>query len=117
MRAVRTLHPGEFNDSEALVVLVTAESLLLAVISVVVAFARGGRDIPDLPAKPFTLGVIATGFLGVIAVGALAAWWGLYIDSWPCSFRGSVIAVAIAVAAVTPPIFAGVITRGLRPKR
>jgi hypothetical protein len=117
MNAFRTLHPAELNDSEALVVLITAESLLLAVISVIVVFSRGGRDIPDLPAKPFTLGIVATGFLVAIAVGAIAAWWGLYIGSWPCSFRGSLIALAVAIAAVTPPIFAAVITRGLRPKR
>jgi hypothetical protein len=111
------VHPAELNDPEALAILVTAESLLLAVISVIVAFTRGGRDIPDLPAKPFALGVIATGFLTVIAIGAMAAWWGVFGSNWPCSFRGSIVALTVALAAVTPPIFAGVIAKGLRPKR
>lgn len=111
------MQPGELSDPAALGLLITAESLSLAVISVIVAFSRGGRGIPNLPAKPFTLGVIATVFLSAIGIGAIAAWWGIYIGAWPCGFRENIVAVTIAIAAVVPPIFAGVITRGLRVRK
>lgn len=106
----------EITDPEALAILLTAESLIFAVLSAVIAFAQPGNRVPDLPASAFTLGVAAVVLLAFVAFGALMAWVGIYADNWPCSFRGNAIAIAIVIAVVSQPIFATVITRGLRSK-
>lgn len=106
----------EISDPEALVVLLTAESLIFAVLSAVIAFAQPGKRVPDLPASAFSLGVAAVVLLAVVALGAVLAWVGIYAEHWPCSFRKDAIAIVIAVAIVTQPLFAIAITRGLRAK-
>ena len=47
---------GELTDANALSALLTAESLLFAVLAVAVGFSRGGSFVPNLPVKPITLG-------------------------------------------------------------
>lgn len=106
----------EITDPEALVILLTAESLIFAVLSAVIAFAQPGKRVPDLPASAFTLGVAAVVLLAFVAFGALMAWIGIYADSWPCSFRENAIAISIAIAIIAQPLFAIVITRGLRSR-
>jgi len=107
---------GEFTEVNAFTALLTAESLFFAVLSVVVSLSRPGRDVPDLPVRAINLGYAAVGFLAIVALGALAAWWGIFAHDWPCSLRGNAIAAAIALAVVGQPIFAAIIVRGLRSK-
>jgi hypothetical protein len=106
----------EITDPEALVILLTAESLIFAVLSAIIAFAQPGKWVPDIPASAFKLGVAAVILLAVVALGASMSWIGVYLDNWPCSVRQMVAAVAIAVAIIAQPTFAAIITRGLRPK-
>jgi hypothetical protein len=106
----------EITDPEALVILLTAESLIFAVLSAIIAFAQPGKRIPDLPASAFTLGVAAVALLGFVAFGALMAWIGVFTDPWPCSFRKDAIAVSIAIAILAQPFFAIAITRGMRAR-
>lgn len=104
---------GEFTDANALSALLTVESLLFATLSVAVSFSKPGNRIPNLPVKPETLGHIAAAFISIIAFGALMAWWNIFVESWPCSFRGSVIALALGLAIVGQPLLAWAIARGL----
>jgi hypothetical protein len=107
---------GEFTDANALSALLTVESLLFATLGVAVSFSEPGKRVPDLPVQPRTLGLLACGFLSVVAFGALMAWWNIFLDPWPCGFRDTVIACSIGAAIVGQPVFAWAIARGMQSK-
>jgi hypothetical protein len=92
----------------------TSETLVFAVLALVVSFALPSSRIPNLPLPVFWLGIIAVLFVGAIAFGALMAWWSTFINHWPSHFQGEVIAVVLAVAIVGQPGFALLLACGLR---
>ncbi len=107
---------GEFTDANALSALLTVESLLFATLGVAVSFSQPGQRVPNLPVKPQTLGLLACGFLSVVAFGAFMAWWNIFTNPWPCGFRSMVISCAIGIAIVGQPIFAWAFARGMQAK-
>lgn len=108
------MQSSQISDAEALTILLTAESLIFAVLSAAIAFAQPGRRVSALPTSAFTLGLAAVTLLSIVALGALLAWVGVYGNHWPCSLRQDLIALTVATAIVGQPIFAGVIAKGLK---
>jgi hypothetical protein len=89
------------------------ESLLFAALSVAVSLSAPTAAIRNLKIEPRTLGSIAAAFLSIVALGAFLCWTGIFIDDWPCTWRGALVALIIAGAIIGQPIFAWVIARGL----
>jgi hypothetical protein len=106
-----------FSNNDALVALLTAESLVFAVLAVAVAFSVPGNRIPNLRLPAWGVGYLAAGFVSIIAFGALMAWWSIFVKSWPHGFRGGAVAVALAMAIVGQPLLAWTIAPGLRAKK
>ena len=99
---------GTLSPTDALILLVTVESLLFAALAVSVAlaapFVRG-------PWLAWTITVV----LAVISLGALMCWLELYAgSSWPCGFRAALTAIAILVGIAAQPLIAALIARGIR---
>jgi hypothetical protein len=111
------MQSSQISDAEALTVLLTAESLILVVLSAAIAFSQPGRRVSALPLSAFHLGLGAVGLLTIVAAGGLLAWIGVYANHWPCSMRQDFIAVAIMAAIVGQPVFAAVIAKGLKAKK
>ena len=102
------------STADALMTLLTVESLLFTALSVGVALAGAtefGRNLPT--SATFYAGSIAF-VITLLAVGAGAAWLGAYADSWPSDGREVVAALAIAVGIVAEVVFAWWIVRAIK---
>jgi len=108
------MQSAQISDAATLAMLLTAESLIFAVLSATIAFAQPGKRVTALPASAYTLGSCAVGLLVTVALGGLMAWIGVFADHWPCSLRQEIVAVAILIAIVGQPILATAIARGLK---
>jgi hypothetical protein len=101
--------------SNALVILLTTETLFLAVISLAVTIAiPSARGVPNLPVSPFVLALSAVVALGLIAAGAGFAWAGIYLPHYPHEVDLVAISVALMVAIVVEPFFALLLVLGIR---
>lgn len=105
-----------FTNNDALVALLTVESLSFAALAVAVSFSIPSSRVPNLPISVSTIGYIAAAFVTIIAFGALMAWWSIFLTCWPSDFRSQAIAVTLGLAVVGQPVFAWAIARGLKPK-
>lgn len=111
------LSPPAFTPEEALGTLLTAEGLLLAALSIVLALAApSGRRVLDLPVRATTVASLAVGLLVVMAFGATLAWGKIYWSSFPADFPGRIIAIVILVAVLAQPVLAWIIAQGAKPR-
>lgn len=98
--------PDVLSHTDALILLLTAETLLLTAFTVMVLLvspAPGGRKIP---LKQIWRGAVAVGVvLSFVAVGAIFAWWQVFAEAWPGSGLSRIEAIAaFAGIAVQPAI-------------
>jgi len=108
---------AEFRYTDALVALLTVETLAFSALAVAVSFSIPSNRIPNLPVKLTTFGALGAAFVTLVAVGAGMAWLGLFRKDWPYGFYNAVISTVLALAIVGQPVFAWMIAAGLRPKR
>jgi hypothetical protein len=111
--SLATQNPS-LDPSDALILLMTVESLLFAALAVAVTLAGPS----ELGGPPFVRGAklawSITGVLTVISLGALMCWLELYGGSnWPCGFRATLTALAILVGIAAQPLIATLIARGI----
>jgi hypothetical protein len=102
------------GPTDALILLVTVESLLFAALAVSVTLAGPS----ELGGPPFVRGSklawSITGVLTIVSIGALMCWLELYAGSrWPCGFRAALTALAILIGVVAQPLLAALIARGI----
>jgi len=116
MVAAWTVGGPEFGYGDALVALLTLETLAFAALAVAVSFSIPTNRVPDLVVKLPTFGFLAAGFVTLVAFGACVAWMGLFHQDWPHGFYNGVITVVLAVAILAQPVFAWIVAFGLRTK-
>jgi len=105
---------GEFTDANALASLLTVESLLFAALSIAASLSVPASRVRALPLPAQVLGLLAAGFLSIVAFGAAMAWWSIFAVDWPNSFRESTVAITLAIAILGQPVFAWGVACGLR---
>jgi hypothetical protein len=101
---------------QSLTVLVTLESLLFAGFNLGLALAvpvAQGRNISQAGAYRLALGVAVS--LTLIALGALLAWWQVFVDHWPTSALRAYQALAIALGISVQPIVTFVAAHAIKP--
>jgi len=93
------------GPADALTLLLTVESLLLAALAAAVALmgpqAAGGRPI----AVGGGLAALIAAAITMVAVGAGAAWSSLYITPGPRGLTAWIEAIALAVGIIAGPLF------------
>lgn len=101
------------SNVQALSLLLTVESFLLATLNIAITLSAPGRKrvarIRKIPVPEISAGLIV-----VVAVGALSAWLGMYSGSNWLPFQEIIIAGALLIAIVAQPIFAILIAYGMR---
>ena len=103
---------------DALTILLTAESLLLAVVGLAVSFcAPGGKRVPNLPVPAPVIVWASVIILAIAGIGAGFAWSEIFIPHYPFDFAGFMIAGSIVVAIASEPILAFFLALGTKPKR
>lgn len=108
--------PAELSPTDALVLLVTIETLLFAALGIVLTLNETRGRVPDLPLRPRQLGFAATGVVTAVALGALVAWANLFTSPWPHNFTRGAEAAATLVGIVVQPLASWVIAMGLKSK-
>lgn len=108
--------PLKFTNSDALMALLTVESLVFAALGVAVSFSMPSNRIPHLSVKVWVLGYLAALFVSIVAFGALMAWWSIFVPHWPSGFRARTVATTLCLAIVGQPGLAWLIAPGLRTK-
>jgi hypothetical protein len=100
---------------DALTILLTAESLLLAALGLaIVAAVPNGRRIPNLPVSPFALGLGAVAAILIAAIGSGAAWWEIFIVQGTQGAAPTLISGSILVTIIAEPIIAFLLALGMR---
>jgi len=107
--------PAEtLSNGEALLGLITVESLLFAALAVSVAlageFKTGQRKIVRGPRLAWAI----TATIVAVSFGAMMAWLELFSEPCPSGFRDSAVAVMFAAGIVVQPILAAWIASGVK---
>jgi hypothetical protein len=106
-----------FTYNDALVALLTVETLAFAGLAAVVAFSVPSNRVRNLPLSLQAMGFLVVAFVTVLAVGAFASWWSIFVTPhWPSGVRADAVAVSLGLAIVAQPVVAGFIAAGLRTK-
>ena len=106
-----------FTHTDALVVLLTVEALLLAALSLALSLTGQEKLVRDLPVGPFWIALFSTVALWVVALGAGAAWWAIFAKGWPpSSVVRTLESVGIAAGILVEPLVASVLTKGTKFK-
>ncbi len=106
-----------FSYVQSLSVLLTTESLLLAVLGLAVTLGTPNPAIiRGTLVPPFFVGVSATILIFIVGIGAAFAWVAIFLAPFPRTPSTVVIAVCIAIVIVAEPLFAALLASGLRTK-
>jgi hypothetical protein len=106
------------TDAEALSTLLTVESFMLAVVSLITSLSQPERPlIPALPLSPLKLAFAVAGSVCLLAAGSVLAWSGMYVGGSLRPLREVCTAVIILLAVLLQPIFAFIIALGVRTRR
>lgn len=106
------------TDEQALSTLLTIESFMLAVVSLTATFVAPGRAaVAALPVKGFVLAMAAAVAVGVLGLGAVFAWAGIYTGGSLRPWREVVVAVVLLLAVLFQPVFAVMLALGVRKKK
>lgn len=110
--------PPNFSPTDALVLLLTIETLLFAALSIVLTLNEVEGRVPALPLnmQPRHLGWAALAVVSVVAFGALVAWANLFASPWPQSFTRTVEGATTFVGIVIQPLASLVIAMGLKSR-
>lgn len=99
----------------ALAVLLSTESLLFAAFQFAVNLSDGGPRVRNWVISGPWLATIAVVALAVVAVGAGAAWFDLFLDAgFPTRIADQLVAGALATAIAIQPLLALFLALGLR---
>jgi hypothetical protein len=102
------------SNSDALLGLITTESLLFAALAVSVAlageFKTGQRKLVRGPKLAWAI----TATIVAVSFGAMMALLELFASHCPHGFRDSAIAVTFAIGIVMQPVLAGWIASGIK---
>jgi len=113
--AAADLPADGFTYANALVTLLTTESLLFAALGLAANLSTpGGRRVRRLPVSGHLLGSCAVGAFIVVATGAAAAWLQIFLSDFPSAPSDIVIAVSLIVAIAIQPVLAVLLSLGLR---
>jgi hypothetical protein len=107
-----------FTDVDALVTLLTAETLLFAALTIVLAFNEVAGRVPALPfgMGAEQLGWVAAAVVAIVAFGAVVAWWDIFGSFCTWNFTRGSEAVSALVGVVAQPLLAIAIARGLHSR-
>ena len=108
--------PAVLSQPDALVVLVTIETLLFAALSIILTLNDVKDRVPDLPLRAHELGYCAVALIGIVGLGAVTAWAALFGSRWPGGFTRGAEGLAILVGIVVQPVAAWALARGLDSK-
>jgi hypothetical protein len=111
-----TVAGADFGYADALVALLTVETLAFAALAVAVSFSIPTNRIPNLKVSLPTFGKMAATFVTVVAFGGCVAWMGIFHKHWPHGFYNAVISGVLAISIVVQPAFAWVVALALKPK-
>lgn len=103
----------ELQPADALILLLTIETLLFTALSIVLSLNDVRGRVPNLPLRPKQLGYCAVGLVAVVGCGGLAAWASLFASPWPTNFTRGAEAAATLVGIIAQPIAGWVVARGL----
>jgi len=108
----------EFSPTDALVLLLTVETLLFAALSIVLTFNEVQRRVPALPLnlRPRHLGWGAFWVVAIVAFGAVVAWVSLFDSPWPHTFTRWVEAATTLLGIVVQPLASLAFAKGLSSK-
>jgi hypothetical protein len=102
-----------FTPTNALTTLLSVESFLFAVLNVAISASLPTATGLRVIARPRVFAFAAVSLVGVVAVGAGAAWWSLFIHHWPDGIAQSIAVTVLGIAIVAEPVFIGLIARGV----
>lgn len=106
---------GDFTAVDALTILLTTQSLLLAAFGLVVVMgAPGQRRPPNLLGGPKLVGGFAVAAQWAVGAGSGFSWSELFVGHWPAETAGAAVAVAILVAIIAEAVLAGILGWALR---
>lgn len=107
--------PPALSTTDALTLLLTVETLLLAALAVSVALAAPSEHGGPPAVRGPRLARSITAVIVLVAVGATSAWLDLYTGSGhsPDGVRAWTIAIGLAAGVVASPILSIWITRGV----
>jgi hypothetical protein len=103
------------SASEALILLMTVETLLFAGLAVSLALAapseHGGNPIVRGPKLAWSI----SGAILIVSIGAAMAWLDIFTGKqhWPVGFRAWAIAIAVAAGIIVPSVLSGWISKGI----
>lgn len=99
-----------FSAVDAMTILLTVESLLLASLSIaLVLFASSGLPVRATSAARALL-ISLTVLIALVAIGAGVAWGNEFLDSWPSTLNQVIPIVCIAIGIASQPFIAAAVT-------
>lgn len=104
----------QLSAGEALVVLLTVETLLIAVFTLAAAFAETTEFGRRLPTSVATFATLTAAAITVVGVGGLAAWSDAYVNGGIHNPYQAVEAIAILAGLMAEIAFAWWTAAGLR---
>ena len=104
----------QFAPTDALIALLTIESLLFVVFGVTLSFGTGEQSMTVVAGTARRIAVGVAVVLTILSVGAATAWVDVFLSGASThGFAQWCPAVAIAVGVVTQPVFAWIVVRKL----
>jgi hypothetical protein len=105
---------GGFKMSDALLSLLTVETLLFAALGIAASFAAGeGSRVRNMPVSGEVLGGAAVFVLALVALGAVMAWGNVFLP-FPHPADRIIIAGSLLLAIIAQPVIAVLLAVGLR---
>jgi hypothetical protein len=110
------LVPAQISYGDALTVLLTVESLLLAVLGLAVTLGTpNGRRVPDLPISAGWIAAVTVAAIAAAGVGSAVAWYQIFVrPGYPHGTPGQLIAWTLLVPIILEPGIAALLALGLR---
>lgn len=104
----------EFTSVNALSTLLTLEGFLFGVLNVAIAVTATSALPNRLMSSPRRFAHAAAALVTLVAVGALIAWWDLFIGGdWPKGVGDWAPVVVIGLAIVAQPVLTWAVARGV----
>jgi hypothetical protein len=104
----------QFAPTNALIALLTIESLLFVVFGVTLSFGTGAQSATVVGGTARCIAIAVAIVLTVLSVGATTAWVDLFVSNASThGFAQWSPAVAIVVGVITQPVFAWIIVRNV----
>lgn len=106
------------TDAQALSTLLTVESFMLAVLGLIANLAAPGRTrVANLPIRPSQLALMVASGVGVLALGAVLCWAGIYVGGSWLPIREIIIASVLLTAVLFQPALAVLMALGMTSRK